>query len=506
MASKPMPVLVGAGQSVNHWDGADGPVGAPSPLSLAADATKAALLDAGAPDLASVLDLVAFVRIFEDSVPGDNHPHGHNSNLPGTLARDIGANAALLVYSSVGGQSPQALISEVSARIHAGEFRAALVAGSEANRASKAARRKGLEIDWMDSDDRDFEDRGLGDMLLSRAEIKHGLVSPPYFYALFETAIAAREGRTRAEHRAAMSDLFARFANVAAGHPFAQFPIARSKAFLETPSKENYEIADPFLKWHVAQDAVNQGAAVLIVAEDLADELEIPAAKRVYLHGGGEASDRMISERARIDGSEAMETALSRALEAAGKSAAEIDLFDLYSCFPCAVFSSTAALGIEWRSDPRPLTVTGGLPFFGGPGNNYALHGVASLVESLRARPGAFGLALANGGWMSKEAAGIYSTDRPADFAVPAPSAAPAAPAVDVINGPGPAALETYTIVHGRQGPEAGIAFLRHEAGARIIAKAAPEAIERLREDRLSVGAKVAVATDGEVNTFRFSD
>ncbi|MCH2166029.1 MAG: hypothetical protein MK098_15490, partial [Marinovum sp.] len=96
---------------------------------------------------------LAVVRIFEDSVPGDRHPHGHNTNLPGTIARDIGAKPDRAIYAAVGGQSPQQLANEMAARIHAGEIECALVTGSEANKASKAARKHGVEINWADGAD-----------------------------------------------------------------------------------------------------------------------------------------------------------------------------------------------------------------------------------------------------------------------------------------------------------------------------------------------------------------
>ena len=255
-----MPVLVGLGQVTDHWDGTAGPDGAPSPNSLCVSASKLALNDAGI--AASEIDTLAVVRIFEDSVAGDSHPHGHNTNLPGTIARDIGAAPTRAIYAAVGGQSPQQLANEMASRIHAGEVECALVTGSEANKASKAARKHGAEIDWADGADLNIEDRGMGEMLLSRAEIKHGIIAPAYFYALFENAMAARDGQTRTERRREMSSLFAKFAAVAATNPHSQFDTSTFDAnFLATPSKANYPFADPFLKWHIAQDAVNQSGA-----------------------------------------------------------------------------------------------------------------------------------------------------------------------------------------------------------------------------------------------------
>lgn len=505
MAKGDLPVLVGVGQAMSQWDGKSGPAGAPSPLSLMADASKAALADTGASGIAGAIDAIAVVRIFEDSVPGDRHPHGHNTNLPGTLARETGTNPRHLVYESVGGQSPQALVNEFAARIHAGEFEAVLISGSEANRASKGARRNGVEINWADNDDRAFEDRGLGPMLLSRPEIKHGLVTPAYFYGMFENAIAAREGRTRSGQRRAMAELFQPFSAVAAKNPYAQFPQEHSVEFLATPSRENYEYADPFLKWFIAQDAVNQGAAAILVSSSKADALGIPEDRRVYLHGGGDAGDDHISVRPVLDRSWAMDVAVARALRQAGKGAAEMKHLDLYSCFPCAVFSGAAALGIDPKTDKRALTLTGGLPFFGGPGNNYSLHGIAEMATTLRRNPGDFGLILANGGWMTKESAGVYSTTAPASF-TPAEPAAKPKDQVTLAAENCDATLETFTVTHGKEGPERGIIFARLPDGRRIIANnAGGGELSVLREEASPVGRKVAIAVEGEQASFVFA-
>jgi len=502
MSRGALPVLVGVGQHVSHWDGRrDEP--APSPLSMAAAAAHKALADAGKLP-ASHIDTLAVVRTMEDSSPF-GHPHGKNENLPGTLAREIGATPARAIYSVSGGQCPQALVNEMAAAIHAGEAECALVAGGEAIGASKLARRKAITLDWSDGAGLAFEERGTGPRMLTRGEIKHGLVAPPYFYALFETAIAARAGRGRDAHRRDMSRLFAPFSQVAAANPHAQFPAARDADWLATPSAENYELADPFLKWHIAQDAVNLGAAVLVMSEERADALGVPDARRVYLHGAGEAVDTHISERRRMDGSHAMQVAISRALDQAGLTTDQVKFLDLYSCFPCAVFSACAALGIDPETDPRDLTVTGGLPYFGGPGNNYSLHAIAEMAMHLRARPATPGLVLANGGWMTKEAAGVYSTARPEGFTPVTPSA-PAPEPVELAEAPDAGRLETYTVIHGRDGPKQALAFGRTEDGRRFIANADAATLSALRADANQVGRAVTVTSKDEVNTFMFKE
>ena len=508
MAKGSMPVLVGVGQTVSHWDGTSGLDGIPSVLSLAEEAARAALTDTQIGDAAALiesLDTVTVVRTMEDSIPSLTPPFGICNNLPLGLARAIGANPERVIYSGVGGQSPQALINELAARIYAGDAECALLAGAENIGAQKAARKQGLTPDLNIEIDGDMEDRGVGAHMLSRAEAKHGLVKPAYFYSLFENAIAHREGRTRSEHRSAMGALFAKFSDVAAANPYAQVPAARSAAFLATPSAENYAFADPFLKWHIAQDAVNQAAAVIIMSEEKADALGIPTGARIYLHGGGEAADLHISERPQLDGSWAMQIALTRALSQAGKTASEIDVFDLYSCFPCAVFSAADVLGLDWQTDPRALTQTGGLPFFGGPGNNYSLHGIASTAEALRAAPDAFGLVLANGGWMTKEAAGVYSAIRPDAFTAAEPAAKADEP-VTLTDAPEGGTVETFTLINGRDGPSHAVIFGRTADGARFIASSrVPETLAQMSGEESMIGRAVSLTTDAEVNTFRFA-
>ncbi|MEO0982345.1 MAG: acetyl-CoA acetyltransferase [Pseudomonadota bacterium] len=500
-----MPVLIGVGQAVSQWDGSAGADDAPSPRSLAVEASKAALADTGVEGALGSIDMLAVVRTTEDSTPNPRHPNGENSNPPGTIARDLGASPANAIYSIAGGQTPQSLVNEMAGRIHGGEIEAALITGAQANRAAKGARRNGIELDWSDEADSPFEDRGIGSMLLTRAEIKHGLVMPAIFYALFENALAAREGRTRTQHRQVMSELFEGFSKIAADNRYAQFPTARTAEFLATPTKENFELVDPYLKWHVAQESVNQAAAVIVAAEETADRLGVAADKRVYLHGAGEAADGHISERHILDGSWAMDIALNRALDAAERKTGDFALFDLYSCFPIAVFSSTAILGIDWRSETRPLTVTGGLPYFGGPGNNYSLHGIASMVERLRGQRGDYGLVLANGGWMTKEAAGVYSTNRPNEFRPAAPMANPDKEPPALINGPASGTLESYALLHrGRDGQPEAPAFGRTATGERFLAKASAKALPRLREECNPIGAPISIVADDEVNTFDF--
>ncbi|MEL6828870.1 MAG: acetyl-CoA acetyltransferase, partial [Pseudomonadota bacterium] len=486
----------------DHWKTTDGADKAPSPKDLCVAASRGALADAGID--ASEIDTLAVARLTVESGGQPRYVFGQNSNLPGTIARDIGAKPKHAIYAVAGGQSSQQLVNEMAGRIYRGESEIALITGSEANRSMKQAKRAGIELDWKDADELDFEDRGPGPMLLSRTEIKHGMVLPAYFYGVFENVLAHEWGETRSQHRASMAALFAKFAAVASQHPKAQFDTSTfDEDFLATPSKDNYPFADPFLKWLMAQDNVNQAAAVLLMSDAKADALGVPIAKRVYVHGMGEASDDHISVRPKLNGSWAMNIALNRALEQAGKSAAQIDVFDLYSCFPCAVFSSMNVLGIDHTQDPRPLTVTGGLPYFGGPGNNYSLHAIVSMADRMRAQRGQFGLVLANGGWMTKEAAAVWSTTKPEEF-VEVDAMATPDEQVEIDPSPSAGVLESFTVAYGKDGPQKAIVFARTATGQRFIGNASATALPRFLEEVSPIGARIRSEQTDDVNSVDF--
>lgn len=497
------PVLIGVGQIVNHWRGGDAS-GAPDPIGLNVTASRAALADSGvASALAAAIDTVVVIRTMPDSVPREVHPFGRCANPPGTVAAALGVKPRRAIYSAVGGDSAQTLVNEFAGALWAGETDAVLITGAEATAALKAAIRHGVQLDWSASVDGDCEDRGLGKPLLSKYEMVNGLGAPTQTYPIFENALRARLGVSPEAHDDTMATLWAGFSEVAARNPYAQFPVARSAEFLKAETPENYKVAIPYLKWHVAQDAVNQGAALILATLAKADELGVDPAKRIYLHGYGEARDRFSLERADLSKSRAMETALSRALDSAGTTARGVDLFDIYSCFPCAVLIAAEALGVDWQE--KRLTVTGGLPFAGGPGNSYSMHAIATMAELLRKAPARRGLVLANGGFLSKEAAGVYSATPPADWS-PVSSAdlqhaIDHAPAPRLLNESVEGIVESYTVAYRKDVPNRG-AVVARVGDARILAR--PRNGDRTPLDRLAatdpIGKPIAITHEDGVN------
>ncbi len=487
------PILVGAGQCVVRDEFQEGQAAdIPSPADLAGRAARQALDDAlSCEALAPHIDCIATTRLTDDSASFMKRPFGGPDNVPRAVGKRIGADPSRAIYSVPGGQSPQRLISELAQAIRAGDHELCLVAGAEATRATRQALRLGLEVDWNEEVGGSLEDRGYGDHMMTKEEMRHGAFMPPFAYSFLEHALRASLGRTREEHVSAMARLFSALSQVAARHPIAQFPEARSVEFLSTPSQENYPLTDPYLKWFVAQDAVNQGAAVVLTSVAWAREKGIPAEKWIYLHGIGDADDGPWSERADLSRSFPLKLAAKRALEMAGVDSDAVGHFDLYSCFPCAVFAACEALGLN-AGDERGLTVTGGLPFFGGAGNNYSLHAIATMMERLRQDRASYGLVSANGGFLSKQSVAVYSARVPEGAWLEAAGGdlqedVKAAGRVAVAVQPqGAGEIESYTIVYHKGRPARGIVLGRLAASdQRFLAVTAPE-------DRETVQAMVA--------------
>ncbi len=469
-----LPIVVGVGQSVVR-ELSEAVEDLPTPISLATQACQRALADTGVGGIASHVDTLAFVRIISDSIPSRPSPIGRCDNPPRAVAGRIGANPASAVYSILGGQTPQQLVNEAAARIATGDASMVLLTGAEAIGTMRHAQRNDLPLDWTEHAEGALEDRGTGPELVSAYEIANGMGFAPQVYGALENAWRSTHGLSKAENRRRMSELWARFSRVAAGHPYAQFPTVRDADYLATPSDSNYVVAEPYLKWHVAQDAVNQGAALILTSVGKARELRIPEERWVYPWAGADGTDKLLSVRERLDASVAMAAVLGHTLARGDVSINEVDHLDLYSCFPCAVQFACDALDLDPFS--RQLTQTGGLPFFGGAGNNYSMHAIASLVDTLREDPGAFGLVLANGGFASKESAGLYSTRANENWQpvcnTPVQAEIDAAPEVAVVDAGAGGRIEAYSVVYNKTVPLIGYVFCRTEEGGRFMARSA---------------------------------
>jgi acetyl-CoA C-acetyltransferase len=487
------PVVVGVGQAAERID--DPNYRGMSPVELAAAAARAAVGDCGVEDAASAIDTVAGVRQFEISGL-INAPLGRSNNYPRSVANRIGAAPARAILEIVGGQGPQHLISELATEIAAGRSQVAMVFGSDATSTLRYFAKAEAKPDFTETVDGDLEDRGQGiEKLVSRYTVIHGLTSAPIQYALLENARRAGTGLGPAEYRRKMGELFAPFTKIAASNPFAAAPVERTVDELITVTDRNRMIAEPYPRLMVARDQVNQGAAALLMSVDAARHLGVPEENWVYLHGHADIEEQALLERPDLGHAPSHVLAVREALAMAGIGVDDIATFDLYSCFPVPVFNVCDGMGIA-PDDPRGLTLTGGLPFFGGAGNNYSMHAVAKTVAQMRRTPGEFGLVGANGGILSKYSVGVYSTT-PAEWRPDRSAQAqarvadwPTVPVTEQADGVG--TVETYTVWRD-DGRATGIVVGRLDDGSRFLSTTEDDDLIALLIDGDPLGHSVRV-------------
>lgn len=500
------PVIVGVGQFVER-------IGAPdyaglSFAELSARAGAAALADARALlPLGPLIKAVGAIRTFEES-GAMQVPFGRADKMPLAVARRLGITPDVAILEKVGGQSPLALLADLGGRIARGEVPAALMFGSEATSTVRHLVSQGANRDWAEHDDGEMIDRGMGfEGTLGPVSIAHGIRAPVVAYALCENARRARLGLSREAYALEMGHLFAPFTDVATANPHSAAPVEPMSAQeIATPGERNRMIADPYTLKLVSRDQVNQSAAVLLMSVKAAREAGVSQDKWVFLHGAALANAREILDRPDIGAYPAANAAIASAFATAGKSADDMAAFDFYSCFPVPVFSAAVdGLGLS-ADDPRGLTVTGGLPYFGGAGNNYSTHAIASMVERLRAMPESYGFVGLNGGFQSKYGAAILSCVPRAwpgceTTSVQAALDSAAIPAlVAVPEGRG--RIGTYSITYAKGVPEQAIVIGDMDVGGRFIAttRAREVIVAMLAEDPL--GRVVAVTPGEKRNSF----
>ena len=393
------PVIVGVGQITNR---PKSPQKLVTPMELMEWAARAALGDTGAANLHRKIDTVFVVNIISWTY----------SNPPGELARRLEAEPKLTGYTAIGGNSPQWLMNKACSLISNGNSDVVLIAGAEAFASGAQARNFGVKLD---RGDRSSQPETIGDARpgLSPEEMSMQLVTPGQIYPILENAFRASLGRPIDAHQKELGRLFESFNEVARSNPLAWFSEPRTAEEIEKPSINNRVTAFPYTKYMNAVIKVDQAAALVVTSVEAAEACRIPKDKWVFPVAGADLNDVwFFSRRPDIARSPAIRECGKTVFEAAGAGPDDIEFVDLYSCFPVAVEIASLELGLTASSD-RPLTLTGGLPYFGGPGNNYTSHAIAHAVERLRQSETALALCTGLGWFVTKHSLGIYSARPP---------------------------------------------------------------------------------------------
>ncbi|HUZ44081.1 MAG TPA: hypothetical protein VMU63_06720 [Acidimicrobiales bacterium] len=501
--------IIGAAQLTLRPEDGD----APEPLALWEEVARRAAADTGVAADRVLAGLDSIDVLYCQTWPYD-HPAGR-------LAEALGVMPARQRYSGIGGTTPHLLVDDAAAAIARGEMDLGLVVGAEALDTVRRAKKEERRLDWSHRDPQrkpfPFE------APFHPAEVAHEVFQAWLTFAVFDIARRAHLGVEPEEHRRHLGRLLAPMTEVAATNPHAWFPTRRSWEELIEPSPDNRMVGYPYTKYMVAVMDVDMAAGLLVASEEKADALGIPPERRVYLRGSAYAEDATyVAEHDPMWSSPAMASASGLALDGAGLGIDDVAHLDLYSCFGSSLSFACDALGVA-PDDGRGLTVTGGLPFAGGPGSGYMLHSTAAMVDVLRADPGSAGLVSGVGMHMTKHAFGVWSTQPPGGEAVarlgrgataPGATAAGAAlpgpgravtpvPITDIWTGP--ATVAAYSVVHGRDGqPAWGLAVCDLPGGARTYARVEDDGLlaEALKTEW--VGAAIDIeAGDDKVNRVR---
>ncbi len=488
------PVLIGAAQFSQRDVSLET---AQTPVDMFARVASEAAEASGADDPKKLLGSIDAIAL--------TNTIGWTPKNPCRLVADaIGASPATEQVSNVGGETALVVMNEAAMRITRGESALAFVGGCNNMKSLSLFQRAERESGWPDGGEGMPEIVGKAGWGDNEFERDHGLNAPISVYPLFENALRVARGQSLEEHAAAMGALMAPFTETAAANPHAWFPTARSAEELVTPSPVNRMIFFPYAKYLNAVMATEQAAGAIVASEEMADRLGVPAEKRVHWRGGAWSvvDPWHVSERPSFADVPAMRTCHRTALANAGLDLEEIDLMDVYSCFPIAVSMACEMLGLD-QKDPRGFSITGGLPYAGGPGNSYSFHSLATAVDRLQRDDANTALVTGNGWYLTKHSATILARRPGADDREPTSAPRPelasdwTAPPVELDAEPsGRATVETYTIGHDRDGsPSQGVIVGRLEtSGARFLANTPPDA-EMLAE----LEGREVIGTSGTV-------
>ncbi|MBV8560172.1 MAG: acetyl-CoA acetyltransferase [Acidimicrobiia bacterium] len=443
------PVVVGVGQTLRR---PDDPATASAPVDMMADVLRLAAQDSGTG--ARLLERADSVRVA--AVLSWRYTD------PGTLvASHLGITPRETVVTTPGGNSPQMLLNDTALAIQRGDIDVALLVGAEAMYTRLRARKSKARLDWEQQPPDAEPTRVLGDARAgtSDAEMARSLVLPVQVYPVFENALRAAAGESIPEHQHKIASLWARFSAVAARNPNAWSRQERTAEEIATVTADNRWIGFPYTKAMNANLDTDQAAGVIVCSVEAARAAGVPEEKWVFPWSGADAHDHwFVSERADLHSSPAIRIAGQAALQLAGLDIDDVRHVDLYSCFPSAVQIGAAELGLDLDDADRPLTVTGGLSFAGGPGNNYVMHSIAAMVDTLRHDPGRLGLITALGWYITKHAVGVYSTEPPPNgFRHTRPQQdVDALPRREPVGDyEGPVSIDSYTVMHERDGEPA---------------------------------------------------
>ena len=372
-------------------------------LHLMDKAVKEALSDSGNELVKDYIDEIRIPKGFwRYRDPGKWIARNNNfKNIPTTYVTKIGV-------------LQQNLINEACQKIETGEINASIILGGEARfKQLRAVIEKKEYFETKLDENPDYYIKAKEDLYGDEELAELGAMAVGY-YATMETAIRKNDGEGIEEHQNNIASMYEEFSKIASenkdgwlNHPYAKEDI------LET-SKKNKMLAYPYNKLHCTSWNVNQSAAIIICSEELANELEIDNKKRVYPISSSENNHMIaIQQRPKLYESLGMTYAANSINKMIERLDIKLDAYDLYSCFPAAVkmFSKSLELGSE-----IPKTITGSMPYAGGPLNSFVIHSTVKMIQKIRALEARHGLVTGVSGMMTKQSFCVWGKEYQEQF------------------------------------------------------------------------------------------
>ncbi len=473
--------IIGVAQGIVRPE--DGP--SPEPLDLWVDVVARAFDDSGAAGVAPRVDglHVVYCQSWDYDDPA------------GRLAARLGIAPALRRYSGIGGTTPQVLVDQAATRLGSGETSVEVVVVGEAIATVKQAYKAGTPPSWGHPPP--VKVRFPFEAPPPPGEKAHKIQAAWLTFAMRDIARRAAMGVDVAEYRQQLAAMMSRLTDVAASNPYAWFPFSQDAAQVGEVRPDNRYVADPYTKRMCSMLDVDLSAAVVLTTHEVADQLGVPADRRVYLHASAHGEDPLaVAAHVDLGRSAALAQVTSRALGDAGVAVDDLAHFDLYSCFPASLGFAKDALGLA-DDDPRPLTVTGGLPYAGGAGSGYLVNALAAMTDALRSDPGSYGLVTGIGMHLTKHVAGVYSTSPPAGGSRTANLGLVGSSCDVVDQHDGLVQVATTAVVHDRSGaPSWAPVVVDVSPGVRAYAITTDEAFLARAGVEEVVGSTVAIRPD----------
>jgi acetyl-CoA C-acetyltransferase len=398
MSYKTYPIIIGVAQYTQPKD-----IPQPlDPLNLMIKTCQMALVDTGNDDIKEYIDSLYMVNINTWSY----------KDAPSELSKMLGIDPAQKVYLPDGGDSPQMLVNRAAKAIASGQSRAIIITGGEAAYSVYREKKGNITLNWPKRKKPKYIEE-KSQSYTTNFENKYGMIYPSCTYAMFETAVRASSGRSVKQHREYMGRLFEHYSKIASKNPFAWSQKSYTAEEIFTPSSKNRYVIHPYTKRMCSNMYVDQSASLIMTNEKIAQTLNIDQKHWIYPMGGADLKNIFnITNRPKLYDSPATREGSRLVLKQAGLKLEDIDLFDIYSCFPsmAQIIMNEIGLSID---DPRDFTITGGLPYFGGPMSNYAMHAIVTAVDLIRKNPSKKIMIIANGGYNTKQSFGVYGIQPP---------------------------------------------------------------------------------------------